>query len=146
MYDVPGQSLGLGAEGEAYLLEKRLRVLGEWNLTRFQPTNKIPTVTWQNPTLALEPQFLSAWRAEAEATLWDNRTRLLAKWEQVDPHYFSLGTPFLISDRRRHHFQWDQQFWEGKPGISAYWRKDQDHLVPFQNSRNTVSAGGYSNN
>jgi hypothetical protein len=60
----------------------------------------------------------------------------------IDPGYYSMAAPLLITDRRRYEARADQSLWKGAFTLSAYAKRDFDNLLPYKITRTTVTSAG----
>lgn len=112
-----------GVEGQLFLAQRNWRIQGEWAQTASET-----------------PQ--DAWKIETEANLFDGKTQIKAHHQKVMPGYFSPGAPLLLADQERSDIQVNQQLWQGKMILSAYYRKFQDIPFLYKLNQSTVQAAG----
>jgi hypothetical protein len=60
----------------------------------------------------------------------------------IQPGYYSMAAPLLITDRKRYEVRTDQSLWKGRFTLSAYAKRDFDNLLPYKITRTTVTSAG----
>ena len=73
-------------------------------------------------------KYTSAWNARIETTLMETRTKLSATFRQVDPYYYSFGTPFLRKDNLRLELKGEQPLWKNQLNVGLTYRYDSDNI------------------
>ncbi|MEZ4775092.1 MAG: hypothetical protein R3D00_18045 [Bacteroidia bacterium] len=101
------------------------------------------TVSWVNPVSGPSRIQGQAWSVQVVATPGAS-TRFLGRMTGIQPGYYSMGAPLLITDRQRYEFRTDQSLWKGKFTLSGFARRDFDNLLPYKITRTTVTSAGVS--
>lgn len=137
-----------GLEGQLTLFAKRVRLQGEWMRSILESASGaayIPgadTLSWiDDPFNGARKVEGNAWSLLAQVDLSAN-TKFLGRLYRVLPGYYSMGSPWLITDRQRYEVRGDQTLWKGKWVASTYLKRDYDRLLPYKFTRTTVTSAG----
>ena len=143
----PRSNLLYGLEGKLIFFRDRIVLEGEWMKSLLESSvggiyiPGLDTVSWQEPLLN-QPQIRGqAWSIQAQATL-SPTTRFFGRMMTIEPGYYSMAAPFLITDRKRYELRTDQSLWKGKFTLSVFAKRDFDNLLPYKITRTTVTSAG----
>ncbi|MEO0473292.1 MAG: hypothetical protein AAF206_27010, partial [Bacteroidota bacterium] len=138
-----GQNTVLGLRAGLNLLDDRLRISGEWMYAQ-------SSFLRQDSSLAVWPRSLApqgeatqgqAWNLNGQLNIWKGGD-LTGRYAQIGRNYFSLGAPFLLTDRERYEVRFAQSFGKGIWTLGGFVRRDADRLDPDQIQQTAIESAG----